>query len=63
MEHYIYEGPVLNNFNQIIISKWQGETYANTDKKAMSNLGYQIKKELGLQKSAKIILLNKPMKS
>lgn len=63
MEHYIYEGPVLNNFDQVIINKWSGETYANTDKKAKSNLAYQFKKEHGLLQTAKVILVNKPVKS
>lgn len=59
MEHFSYNGPVLNNFNQVITTKWEGETYANTDRKAKSNLGYQFKKEHGLLQSAKIILPNK----
>ena len=63
MEHYIYEGPVMNNYNQIITSKWEGETYANTDKKAKSNLSYQFKKEHGLLQTAKVILVNKVKKS
>lgn len=63
MEHYIYTGPVMNNFGQIITNKWEGETYANTDKKAVSNLSYQVKKEHGLLPTAKIILLNKPKRS
>ena len=63
MNHYIYEGPILNNFNQVVTSKWYGETYANTDKKASSNLNYQFKNEIGLMQSAKIKLVNKPVKS
>ena len=62
MEYYTYEGPVLNNFKQIIANKWTGETYANTDKKAVSNLNYQFKKEHGLMQTAKIILSSKPIK-
>jgi hypothetical protein len=61
MNYYTYKGPVKNNFNQIISNKWEGETYAKTDKKALSNLSYQFKKEHGLLSSAKIILLNKPI--
>lgn len=63
MEHYIYEGPVMNNFNQVITNKWECETYANTDKKAKSNLSYQFKKEHGLLQTAKIKLVYKPVKS
>lgn len=63
MEHYIYEGSVMNNFGQIITNNWQGETYANTDKKAKSNLSYQFKKEHGLLQTAKIKLIKEPVKS
>lgn len=62
MNYYIYEGPVMNNFNQLITSKWNGETYANTDKKAVSNLNYQFKKEHRLLPTAKIIFVKEPMK-
>jgi len=58
MNYYTYKGPVMNNFNQIITNKWEGETYANSDKKAASNLNYRFKKEHGLQQSAKVILLD-----
>lgn len=61
MNYYTYEGPVMNNFNQLITNKWSGETYANTDRKAVSNLSYQFKKEHGLLQTAKVKLLNKPM--
>ena len=63
MEYYIYEGPVMNNFNQVITNKWNGETYANTDKKAKSNLSYQFKKEHGLLQTAKVILVKDVVKS
>lgn len=63
MEHYIYEGSVMNNFGQLITNKWEGETYANTDKKAKSNLCYQFKKEHGLLQTARIKLVDKPVKS
>ena len=62
MEHYIYEGPVVNNFGQVITIKWTGETYANTDKKAKSNLNYQFKKQFGLLQTAKVKLLKEPIK-
>ena len=61
MGYYGYDGPVMNNFNQIISNKWTGETYANTDKKALSNLMYQFKKENGLMASTKIKFVNKPI--
>ena len=60
MNYYTYEGAVMNNFNQVITNNWSGETYANTDKKAKSNLSYQFKKEHGLLQTAKIKLVNEP---
>ena len=54
MNYYTYEGAVMNNFNQVITNNWTGETYANTDKKAKSNLSYQFKKEHGLMQTAKV---------
>ena len=60
MNYYTYNGPVANNFGQIIAIKWAGETYANTDKKAKSNLNYQFKKQFGLLQTAKIKLVNEP---
>lgn len=62
MNYYSYSGPVINNFNKIITNKWNGETYANTYKKAISNLSYQFKMEHGLLPNAKIKLSNKPIK-
>lgn len=63
MIHYIYVGPVLNNFNKLISNKWEGETSANTFQKAISNLNYQFKLQHGLLPTAKIKLVNKPIAS
>ena len=60
MNYYTYNGPVINNSGQVITTRWTGETYANTDKKAKSNLGYQFKKEHGLMQTAKIKLVKEP---
>lgn len=60
MELYIYEGAVLNGFNQVIINKWKGTTYATSSMRAKSNLMYQFKKRYGLLASAKIVLDSKP---
>ena len=60
MNYYTYNGPVINNSGQVITTRWTGETYANTDKKAKSNLSYQFKKEHGLLQTAKIKLVNEP---
>lgn len=57
-KYYTYDGPVINNFEQIITNNWEGETYANSKKKAVGNLCYQFKKEFGLMQTAKISLVN-----
>lgn len=62
MDYYTYNGPVANNFGQIITNKWVGETYANTDKKAKSNLNYQFKKQFGLLQTAKVKLIKEPIR-
>lgn len=56
MEHYIYEGPVLNT-NRVITEKWNGETYAVSEKRAIANLAYQFKRQYGLVKTSKIFLV------
>lgn len=39
---YSYNGPV-KEFDSIISNRWNGETIANSEKKAKSNLAYQYK--------------------
>ena len=56
MNHYFYEGPVVG-LNNIITEKWKGDTYAVSEKKAISNLRYQFKKQHGLVNNTKISLL------
>lgn len=43
MGKYIYDGPVME-FNTCIADHWKGETIANSEAKARSNLAYQFKK-------------------
>lgn len=62
MNYYTYNGPVANNFGHVITNNWIGETYANSDKKAKSNLSYQFKKEHGLLQTARIKLLKEPIR-
>ena len=52
---YIYEGPVMS-FNRCIVFKWRGETTANSEAKARSNLSYRFKKENHMGTSVKISL-------
>lgn len=59
MDHYSYNGPVLS-MNKVVKEKWEGETHAISDKKAVSNLCYQFKKEHRLSNTANITLQNRP---
>lgn len=52
---YTYEGPVME-FDRLICSKWKGETVAESESKARSNLVYQFKKEAKRLPSARIKL-------
>lgn len=52
---YTYEGPVME-FDRLICSKWKGETVAESESKARSNLAYQFKKEAKRSPSARISL-------
>lgn len=58
MKHFRYEGAVMS-FNKLVASKWCDETYAESHKKARSNLCYHYKKQHGLVKTAKITLVSK----
>lgn len=52
---YIYEGPVMI-FDTILTDYWAGETYAVSEKKALSNLAYQFCKQTGRTPNNKITL-------
>ena len=55
MYYYSYDGPVMS-FGRCVTRRWKSHTYANTDKKAKSNLAYQYKKQFGLASNANISL-------
>lgn len=55
---YIYDGPV-ESFNACIDQKWTAETYAVSEKKALSQLKYRYKREYGLVANARINLPGK----
>ena len=44
MNQYLYDGPVME-FGTCISNRWQGTTYAVSERKARSNLVYQFKKK------------------
>ena len=59
MQHrYIYEGPV-KEFDRIIADHWRGETIAESERKARSNLTYQYKKSHNKSNYTKITLTGK----
>ena len=52
---YIYEGPVTV-FGRCVTAKWHGETIANSEAKARSNLAYKFKKEININVTSKVAL-------
>lgn len=52
---YLYEGAV-KIFDDIVISRWKGKTYATSEKRARVNLAYQCKKRLGRSSDTHILL-------
>lgn len=52
---YKYDGPVMV-FGRCVASHWRGETYAESETKARSNLTYQYKTQNNLIASAKVTL-------
>ena len=58
MNQYAYDGPVMS-FDRCVAQHWTGSTYASTEKKALSNLVYQYKKQNKLMPTAKITLTGK----
>ena len=58
MHQYKYDGPVMA-FENCIVNRWQGSTYAVSEKKARSNLIYQFKKKNNRIPGAKIALPGK----
>lgn len=58
MQKYLYSGPVML-FDKCIADKWTGETVAVSKRKARSNLTYQLKKILNVNKECKVSLPGK----
>ena len=58
MPKYVYDGPVME-FGRILVYRWRGETLAPTDRKAISNLEYQFKRNNNRLPGAKITLPGK----
>lgn len=51
MNHYKYKGPVTN-FDICTTNNWASETYAVSEKKALSNFKYQYKKLFGISSNS-----------
>lgn len=58
LKRYSYKGPVCE-FGRVIASMWTSETSAPSEKKAMSNLAFQFKRDNNKIKTAKITLPGK----
>ena len=58
MKLYSYDGPVLE-FDKIVSNHWKASTYAETEKKARSNLAYQYKKQYGKTPHSKVTIPGK----
>ena len=58
MNKYSYNGPV-KEFDNVISEHWSGETMANSEAKAKSNLTYQYKKSHNRTAASKISLPGK----
>lgn len=58
MPVYIYKGAVESN-EKCIDQWWEAETYAESEKKARSNLSYRYKKEHGMVRNISITLPGK----
>lgn len=57
LKHYIYDGPVLM-FGRLVTGRWIGETWAESNNKAKSNLTYQFKKSNNLLATGAVMLLS-----
>lgn len=55
MNRYEYVGPVME-FNNCVVNNWKAYTYAQSEKKALSNLAYRFKKANNRMPNAKISL-------
>lgn len=58
MNHYTYDGPVME-FETCVNYRWKASTYAVSEKKARCNLEYQYKKSHNKVPNTKISLPGK----
>lgn len=55
-KHYVYKGPVYDNFGNLIESNWYGQTSAPRSERAISNLKYRYRVECNLPMCTKLDL-------
>lgn len=55
---YSYNGGVMV-FDRVVASSWKAETFAKSEKQAMSHLAFRYKQEAGLVPSASVKLMGK----
>lgn len=55
MNLYLYEGPVMV-LGKLVTGRWKYQTFAASEKKAMTNMAYRYKKQHGLMATAKVEL-------
>ena len=58
MDKYVYQGPIVL-FGRCVANNWKAETFADSEKKARSNLSYQAKKACNISASSKVTLPGK----
>lgn len=58
MKLYSYDGPVLE-FDKVVANHWKAQTYAESEKKARSNLAYQFKSQYGKAPRSKVTIPGK----
>ena len=49
----------VSSYGQILSNRWEGQTYAQSEGKARSNLTYQFRKHMGLVQGVPIRLTGK----
>ena len=58
MRRFKYSGPVLR-YERIVTEKWEGTTMADTPQKAINNLKFRARRDLGLMPNAHINFIGK----
>ena len=58
MDKYVYQGPIVL-FDRCVANNWKAETFAESEKKARSNLSYPAKKACNISASSKVTLPGK----